>query len=128
MTTPMPIYLILEKDVVIAADLVETIEAREPGAEVHVATSCEAAGTLLDGLPPVGTAIVNAPLDEFVGSGLAARVEGAGGVVVALIGREGDAVPAGAGWTVVRRPYSSDDVLTGIDRAQSGIARRKAAE
>ncbi len=127
MTTPEPIYLILEKDVVVAADLVETIHAREPRAEVHVAASCAAAGALLDGLPPVGTAILNAALDETVGSGLAERIESAGGVIVALIGREEDAAPARARWTVVRRPYSSDELLAGIDLAQMGIVSRKAA-
>lgn len=115
------IYLVLEPDVVVAADLSEAIAAGDPHAEVHVAADVEAAGAALDGLPPVEAAIVNASIADLRASGLAERVEAAGGTIVVLCGPETEADRAATGWQFVRRPFRADSVAAALTIARSRV-------
>jgi hypothetical protein len=123
-----PVYLVLEPDMVVAADLSDAIAADDPGAEVHVASGIEAAGAALDGLPPVEAAILNASIADLRSSGLADRVEAAGGAVVVLSGAEAEADKAATGWQFVQRPFGAESVTVAlmIARAGTGPSRRSA--
>ena len=114
MVAPGAIYLVLEPDVVVAADLSDTILAGDPRAEVHVVPDIDAAGAALDGLPPVEAAILNARIADLRTSGLAERVEGAGGMIVVLSGLETEEDRALSGWQFVRRPFRADSVTAAL--------------
>ena len=128
MNAPDAIYLVLEPDMVVAADLSDAIAAGDPRAEVHVAPDIDAAGDALDDLPPVEAAILNASIADLRASGLAERVEGAGGMVVVLSGRETEEDKACSGWQFVRRPFQADSVTAALIIARTrAIPDRRSA-
>ena len=128
MESPDAIYLVLEPDMVVAADLSDTIVAGDPRAEVHVVPDIHAAGAALDDLPPVEAAILNASIADLRASGLAERVEGAGGMIVVLSGLETEEDRARSGWQFVRRPFQADSVTAALMIARTRMmpSRRSA--
>ncbi len=111
------VYLVVERDVVVATDLAEAILMSDPAAEVHLALGVAEAEALLDVLPPVGAAVVNASIAELRKTAFAARVERGGGRVVVLSGTETEDDKARSGWRFVRRPFSTDVVLAALTEA-----------
>lgn len=116
-----PVYLVLEPDVIVAADLAEAVAARDPAAEVHVVYDVAGAQRELDLLPPLRAAVLNASVDELRSGGLASRIDEMGAAIVVLHAEEAEDA-AGDGWSFVRRPFSSDAVAQALDSLLAEVA------
>lgn len=99
-----PVYLVLERDALISADLIGAIEARGPCPVLHV-TSPDEARAALDGAHAPRAAFLEMRIDEALNSTLAADLARHGAQLVLTLGEDVDRVMA-EGWSLPLRPFT----------------------
>lgn len=108
--TDHPCFFVLERNMVIAQDVVEALREHAPNAIVVSAESIGAAIRQVGPLNRVTAAFVAAPAERVISSGLGAEIEARGGQVV-LCGTDApeNGVQARA-WLHMQRPFTSEMV------------------
>lgn len=111
--SPEPAYLIVQRQMLVAMDLVAAIEEFDPTASVITAASCAEALPAIHRLPRIAVAFVDRGPRAFADSALAREVAERGGRVV-LMGSEAEDAADSAGeplgYPVLERPFSGDHV------------------
>ncbi|WP_146193090.1 hypothetical protein [Maritimibacter sp. 55A14] len=98
----IPVFLVVERDSLIATDLIETIRAMGRCRVIHFRTLAELQGALPT-LERITTAVLEARRETLVAMGLDQQLGMRGARVVLTIG---DDDVSDYGWRVLKRPFS----------------------
>nr|WP_125408559.1 hypothetical protein [Rhodovulum robiginosum] len=103
-----PTYLVLERDALISADLIQAIESRGPCRVVHYA-SVDEIGPELHKIRPVDAAFLEMRYDEAINSTLSTQLARDGARMVLTMGEDVERI-AGTGWRLLLRPFTDEMV------------------
>jgi len=99
-----PTYIVLERDALISADLIQAIESRGPCRVFHFSSLSEMGGAL-NRLERVEAAFLEMRYDDAVQSGLSGELLRHGARLVLTLGEDVERV-VGAGWNLLMRPFT----------------------
>jgi len=99
-----PIYVVLENDALVAADLIQALEARGACSVLHFSCPSEIRPAL-GRVGRVEAAFLEMGCDEAVSTGLAEALAARGARLVLTRGEDSERVTA-HGWTLLPRPFT----------------------
>ncbi|RAP41183.1 hypothetical protein BYZ73_10900 [Rhodovulum viride] len=103
-TTYCPTYVVLERDALISADLIQAIESLGPCRVMHF-SSIEQVTPALEDVGAVDAAFLEMRVDDALSSGLAAHLAKHGARLVLTLGEDVERV-MGEGWRLLLRPFT----------------------
>ena len=123
----MPVFLVLERNGVIAEDIIGCIEAAGPCRIIH-ATRAGQIAARLDGEASLAAAVLEMRPGRVVETGLDKCLAARGARIILTMGEEEQALARARGWTMVLRPFTDQMLRTALlgDGAQAwgaGAAR-----
>ncbi len=107
-----PTYVVLERDALISADLIQAIESLGPCRVMHFSSVDEMASGL-EGVGSVNAAFLELRLDEALASGLATNLGKLGARLVLTLGEDVERVMS-AGCRLLLRPFTERMVLDAL--------------
>jgi hypothetical protein len=112
-----PCFLILERNLVVARDVMEALNDQDPQARIVVVRSLDEALRCTESLGSLTAAFLATPLEQVRDSGLGARVKALGGRVVLFDGRPSEVAAADPGWLTISRPFTGEVIQSAARRA-----------
>jgi len=103
-----PVYLVLERDALISADLIQAIESRGPCRIMHCATASEIEPAL-NTVGKVEAAFLELRIDDLQDSALACALAHHGARLVLTLGEDVERVVS-QGWQLLLRPFTESMV------------------
>ena len=100
-----PVYLVLEKNTLVAADMIGTLKAEGPCRIIHE-TGAEAVSGALRDVTRLHVAFLEMDVDGLRHSTLAAEISRRGAHIVLTRGEDGHQAAQAAGWGMLIRPFT----------------------
>lgn len=104
-TTPEPVYLVLERDIIVADDIAASLRVMGPCRIIHVTDPAEIAGHL-DSVSRIHAAFLEMSFAEVVDSGLDLRLSRNDTGIVLTVGEDDAESARGRGWGMLVRPFT----------------------
>ncbi len=115
-TPQTPVFLVLERDLLIAADIVGSLQMMGPCRAIEVRDAAEARETLAIE-PRITAAFLALHFEQVLEAGLDEQLRRRGAHVVLTVGDIAEPAPLARGWSVLLRPFTDQMVR---DKAREG--------
>lgn len=113
MPQAQPVFLVLERDTLIAEDIVASLKDMGPCKTVHVSDP-EALAERLDDHIHIAAAFLEMRLEQIVELGLDRRLADTGARVVLTIGEDDESVALARGWSMLIRPFTDEMIRAAL--------------
>ncbi|OAO00064.1 hypothetical protein A8B76_14950 [Roseovarius indicus] len=112
-----PVYLVLERNSLIAEDIAGSLRAAGPCDVVHVQSSVEIANSLANH-PRIEAAFLEMTYAQVVEAGLDKPLLSNGAQIVLTVGEDDEANVRSLGWNMLIRPFTDDMIRHAIRPAK----------
>ncbi len=113
MPKAQPVFLVLERDTLIAEDIVASLKDMGPCKTVHVSDP-QALAEHLDDHIPIAAAFLEMRLEQIVELGLDRRLADTGARVILTIGEDDESVALARGWSMLIRPFTDEMIRAAL--------------
>lgn len=109
----VPVYLVLERNSLIAEDIAGSLRAAGPCDVIHVESSVEIASSLATH-PRIEAAFLEMTYGQVVEAGLDKALLSNGAQIVLTVGEDDEANVQSLGWNMLIRPFTDDMIRHAI--------------
>lgn len=115
-----PVYLVVEKDFLIASDLAATLES-SVGARVIHTSHLDDVEQILNNLERLDAAFLDVSIACFMRRGLDSIMRKNGASVIFTVGEDEQERAAQNGWNMLVRPFSEDMIIAALLAAKQRV-------